>query len=55
MGLFFRKTKQLGRGVNLNLSKRGASVSVGPRGFKISSRGRVSASKGGVRFTKKLF
>ena len=55
MGLFFRKTKKVSRGVNLNLSKKGASVSAGPRGLKLSSRGRLSASKGGFRFTKKLF
>ena len=33
MGLFYRKTKKLGKGVNLNLSKKGASVSVGPKGL----------------------
>lgn len=55
MGLFYRKTKKLGRGAYLNLSKKGASVSVGPKGLKLSSRGRVSASKRGFRFTKKLF
>jgi hypothetical protein len=54
VGLSFRKTKRVGA-FNLNLSKKGPSVSFGPKGFKISSRGRLSASKGGFRFTKKLF
>ena len=55
VGLFYRKTKKLGRGMNLNVSKRGPSVSAGPKGLKVSSRGRLSASKAGFRFTKKLF
>ncbi len=55
MGLFYRKSKKLGRAGYLTISKRGPSVSVGPKGFKISSRGRLSLSKGGFRFTKKLF
>jgi hypothetical protein len=54
VGLFYRKTKKM-RGGYLTVSKRGPSVSLGPKGFKISSRGRVSLSKGGFRFTKKLF
>jgi Protein of unknown function (DUF4236) len=54
MGLFFRKTKRIG-GANLNLSKRGVSASVGPKGLKVSTRGRLSASRGGFRFVKKLF
>jgi hypothetical protein len=54
VGLFYRKTKKIG-GVNLNLSKKGVSVSAGPKGLKVSSRGRLSASKGGFRFTKKIF
>lgn len=55
VGLFYRKSKKLGRAGYLTISKRGPSVSVGPKGFKISSRGRLSLSKGGFRFTKKLF
>jgi uncharacterized protein DUF4236 len=55
MGLFFHKTKKVAPGVNLNLSKRGASFSVGPKGARMSSRGRLSLSKGGFRFTRKLF
>ncbi len=55
MGLFYRKTKKIGRGVNLNVSKKGPSLSVGPKGFKVSTRGRASVSKKGFRFTKKLF
>jgi uncharacterized protein DUF4236 len=53
MGLFFRKTKKIAPGVNVNLSKRGASFSVGPKGAKVSTRGRLSLSKGGFRFTRK--
>lgn len=54
MGLFFRKTKRIG-GVNLTVSKRGVSGSAGPKGLKVNSRGRVSASKGGLRWTRKIF
>jgi hypothetical protein len=53
VGLFYRKTKRVG-GANVTLSKSGPSVSVGPKGFKVSSRGRLSLSKGGFRFTRKL-
>jgi Protein of unknown function (DUF4236) len=55
MGLFFRKTKRVAPGVNLNLSKKGVGFSVGPKGAKVSTRGRLSLSKGGFRFTRKLF
>lgn len=55
MGLFFRKTKKPSRSANLSLSNTGASVSAGPKGVKVSSRGRLSVSKGGFRFTMKLF
>jgi hypothetical protein len=51
MGLFFRKTKKIAPGVNLNVSKRGVGFSVGPKGAKVSTRGRLSLSKGGFRFT----
>lgn len=54
MGLFFRKTVKVA-GMNLNLSKKGISASAGPKGLKVNTRGRVSASKSGVRWTKKLF
>ena len=47
--------RRVGSNANLTISKRGPGVSVGPRGLKVSSRGRLSASKGGFRFTKKLF
>jgi Protein of unknown function (DUF4236) len=42
MGLVFRKTKSIGRGRRLNISKSGASVSqrVGP--LTLNSRGRGS-------------
>jgi Protein of unknown function (DUF4236) len=55
VGLFFRKTKKLSRNANLNISKRGPSISAGPKGLKVNSLGRLSVSKGGFRFTKKLF
>ncbi len=54
MGLFYRKTKRIGSS-NVTVSKSGPSVSVGPKGLKVSSRGRLSLSKSGFRFTKKLF
>jgi hypothetical protein len=55
MGLFFRKTKKIAPGVNLNVSNRGLGLSVGPKGVKVSTRGRLSVSKRGFRFTRKLF
>jgi Protein of unknown function (DUF4236) len=55
MGLFCRKTKRVAAGVNMNLSKGGLGFSVGPKGVKVSTRGRLSVSKGGFRFTRKLF
>jgi uncharacterized protein DUF4236 len=36
MGLRFQRRKKLLPGITLNLSKRGAGVSVGPRGAKAS-------------------
>jgi hypothetical protein len=36
MGFGFRKSRKLAPGVRLTLSKRGASISGGPRGAKLS-------------------
>jgi hypothetical protein len=46
MGLGFRKSFKLAPGVRLNLGRRSAGVSVGPRGAKVSAntRGRRRAS-----------
>jgi hypothetical protein len=46
MSLGFRKSFKLAPGVRLNLSRRSAGVSVGPRGAKLSAntRGRRRAS-----------
>ena len=41
---FYRKSKRIG-GSNVTVSKSGPSVSVGPKGLKVSSRGRLSLSK----------
>jgi hypothetical protein len=48
MGPVFPQDEELAPGVNLNLSKE-AWASVGPKGAKGSSRGRLSVSKGGFR------
>lgn len=56
MGLFFRKSRKLGKSTRLNISTTGASVSkkIGP--LSISSRGNVSFRLGkGLGFRKKLF
>lgn len=45
MGFRFRKTVKLGKGLSVNLSKSGGSVSFGPRGAK------TNISKRGVRST----
>ncbi len=58
MGWMFRKSLRLAPGVRLNLSKRSAGVSVGPRGAKLSAntRGRraVSLGRGGIFFRKRV-
>lgn len=43
MGINFRRTKSLGKGVNLTISKSGPSISFGKKGA------RVSVNKNGVR------
>ena len=61
MGKFqFRKRIKIAKGVSLNLSKRGAGVSAGPRGAKISrsADGRLTGSAGipgsGVSYRRSL-
>ena len=46
MGLGFRKSLKLAPGIRLNLARRSAGVSVGPRGAKVSAntRGQRRAS-----------
>ena len=48
MGLRFRKSFKIMPGVRINLGKRGASISVGPRGMKttVNTSGRVTQSFG---------
>jgi len=56
MGFMWQKRKKLGKGAQLNLSGRGASVSkrVGP--VSVSSRGNVGVRLGkGLFFRKKMF
>lgn len=36
MGWNFRKSVKIAPGVKINLSKRGAGISVGPKGYKVS-------------------
>jgi hypothetical protein len=54
----FRKSRRLGPGVRLNVSKRGLGLSVGPRGAKASANTRgqrsVSLSLLGFFFRKRL-
>jgi hypothetical protein len=61
MGKFqFRKRIKISKGVSLNLSKRGAGISAGPRGAKISrsADGRLTGSAGipgsGVSYRRSL-
>lgn len=59
MGVFsFRKSFRLAPGVRLNLGKRSAGISAGPRGAKVSAntrrRKQVSVSAKGFRWTKIL-
>jgi hypothetical protein len=37
VGIGYRKRIRLGRGLSLNLSRRGAGVSAGPKGAKVSA------------------
>lgn len=57
MGVNFRKTKSLGKGVNLTFSKSGPSISFGKKGARVSInkngvRGRVSIPGSGLTYTK---
>jgi hypothetical protein len=46
MGLLFRKSKRLGRGVRLNVTQRGVSASARRGPFSVSSKGRVTIRLG---------
>ena len=46
MGFTFRRTKSLGRGTRLNLSKSGMSVSKRRGPITVNSRGRISVRLG---------
>ena len=52
MGLSFRKGVRIAPGVRLTFSKRGASVSAGPRGVKVGTdmRGRRRVSLSALGF-----
>lgn len=57
MSINFRKTKSLGKGVNITLSKSGPSISFGKKGARVSInkngvRGRVSVPGSGISYTK---
>jgi hypothetical protein len=58
MGLIFRKSFKIAPGVRLTVSKRGMSVSAGPKGAKLSTntRGEKRASLGwkGLFWRKRL-
>jgi hypothetical protein len=58
VGFGFRKSFRIAPGVRLNLSKRSAGLSVGPRGLKASAntrrRRRVSAGRRGLFWRKNL-
>ncbi|MCM3521795.1 DUF4236 domain-containing protein [Curtobacterium sp. P97] len=46
MGLLFRKSKRLGRGVRLNVTQRGVSASARRGPISVSSKGRVTIRLG---------
>lgn len=59
MGLGFRKSVKIGKGVRLNVSKRGIGVSAGVKGFRVGtgpsgSRVRASVPGTGVYYEKRL-
>ena len=55
MGWGFRKSIKIFKGLNLNFSKNGPSISVGPQGFKVNvgKKGvRTTVSKNGFRYSR---
>lgn len=60
MGFNFRKSISLGKGLRVNLSKSGPSLSFGPKGlrFSVNSKGKASANLGipgtGVYYNKRI-
>jgi hypothetical protein len=58
MGLGYRKRIRLGRGLSLNLSRRGAGLSAGPKGAKVSagtsSGRRLSLGRFGFFWRKRI-
>ncbi|MBW3077731.1 DUF4236 domain-containing protein [Bifidobacterium simiiventris] len=55
MGFLFRKSKSLGKGVRLNLGKKGVSVSVKFGNTTVNSKGRVTTRLApGVSYTTSL-
>lgn len=57
MATNFRKTKSLGKGVNLTVSKSGPSISFGKKGARVTInkngvRGRLSVPGSGLSYTK---
>lgn len=46
MGLLFRKSKRIGRGVRLNVTQRGVSASARRGPISVSSKGRVTIRLG---------
>lgn len=58
MGLYYRKRRRIVPGVNVNLTRRGLGVSIGPRGAKVSAntRGRsfLSLAFHGLGLRKRL-
>jgi len=56
MGIYFRKSKKVADGTNVNVSTKGASVSKKAGPISLSSRGNVNVNLGkGLNFRKKLF
>lgn len=55
MGFRFRKSFKIAPGIKVNLSKKGASLSAGAKGFRVNSKGNASISKGGFGYQTNLF
>lgn len=55
MGFRFRKSFKIAPGIKVNVSKKGASLSAGAKGFRINSKGNASLTKGPISYHKKLF
>lgn len=54
MGFQYRKSISLGKRARVNVSKRGLGLSVGLGLLRLTTRGLLSASRAGFRYTRRV-